>query len=503
MTEVLLGIDLGTSGAKAGLYTPEGSLLGLGRSTAYGMVSRRPGWSESDPEGWWVAVRESLAGACRAARVGPESVAAVGLSVFFPAVLPMDARGRALGPAILYNDQRSLEQAAALEAAFPPGEYRRRSGNGASPGTCAATSMRWLRECDPKVYEAAALLGFANTYLTSRLAGGRATDFTHSGLSGLVDIRHLGRWDPDLCAAAGIDPGKLPDICSAAEVVGEVTAEASSQTGLRRGTPVACGCGDAPCGSFGAGSILPGSVAYIAGSTDCVTMPLSAPLSDHPWLTMGYVKKELWLGIGTMTSAGMAVEWFAERFYSGSPDERRAAMTAEAEASEPGDVLFLPYLQGERTPVWDPLARGLFAGINLSTSRGQMARAVFEGTAFGLREVIGCLEERSPGAVSEVRAGGGPLRNRFWTQLKADILGKSLDVLEFQETGSLGAALLAARARGHYATLEEAAAAARQAFGTTRVEPGLRASGLEQRFASYSELYPRTRDLMHVLAAGG
>ena len=503
MTEILLGIDLGTSGAKAGLYTPEGRLLGLGRSAAYGMSSPRPGWSESDPEGWWVAVRESLSEACREARVGAEGIAGVGLSVFFPAVVALDATGRPLRPAILYNDQRSLEQAAALEAHFAPGEYRRRSGNGASPGTCAATSMRWLKEREPEVYEGAALLGFANTYLTARLAGGRATDFTHSGLSGLVDIRHLDRWDADLCAAAGIDPGKLPDIRSAAEIVGGVTAEAAAQTGLRPGTPVVCGCGDAPCGSFGAGSILPGSVAYIAGSTDCVTVPLTEPLVDHPWLTMGYVKPGLWLGIGTMTSAGMAVEWFAERFYTGAPEDRRAAMTAEAEAAETGELLFLPYLQGERTPVWDPLARGLFTGLTLSTTRGQMARAVFEGTAFGLRDVMDCLDRRSAGGVLEVRAGGGPLRNRFWTQLKADVLGMALEVLEFQETGSLGAALLAATARGHYATLEQAAGAARRAVRTTLVAPGPRASQMEERFAAYRELYPRTRDLMHTLAAGG
>jgi xylulokinase len=502
MTEVLLGIDLGTSGAKAGLYTPEGALLGLGRSAAYGMSSPRPGWSESDPEGWWLAVRESLGGACRAAGVGPEAVAAVGLSVFFPAVVTLSDSGRPLRPAILYNDQRSLEQAAAVEASFAPGEYRRLSGNGASPGTCAATSIRWLMESEPELYQSADLVGFANTFLTHRLTGARATDFTHSGLSGLIDIRRLDRWDGGICSRLGVDRAKLPDIVPAGEVVGRVTRRAAAETGLLEGTSVVCGTGDAPCGSFGAGSILPGTVAYVAGSTDCVTMPLTEPLVDHPWLTMGWIKPGLWLGIGTMTSAGMAVEWFAERFYPGTAEERLRSMTAEAEAAEPADLLFLPYLQGERTPVWDPMARGLFTGLALSTTRGQMARAVFEGTAFGLRDVIGCLEERSSGSVTEIRAGGGPLRNLFWTQLKADALGKPLEVLGFQETGSLGAALLAATARGRYASLEEAADAARRAVPTSIVEPGPHAAALSERFARYRALYPRTRELMHVLSSG-
>jgi xylulokinase len=498
MDEAILGIDLGTSGAKAGLYTTDGRLLGIGRSRGYGRVEPWPGWSECDAEVWWSAVRWAIERACAAAEVRPGSIQGVGLSVLFPAVVPLDGKGKALRRAILYNDGRSLEQCAALEAAFPAGEYRRKTGNPVSPGTCAATSILWIKENQPEVYHEARVIGFANTFLAWKLAGVAATDFTHAGLSGLVDIRRPERWDPQLCCTLGVDVEKLPRLLPASTAAGEVTQAASIATGLRKGTPVAVGMGDAGCAGFGAGVMEPRDAAYVAGTTDCVTVPLRVPAVDHRWLAMGHAEVDRWLGIGTMTSTGAAMEWFVDQFYAGTRSDRLRRMAGEAESVDAwGGPLFLPYLQGERTPHWDAHARGVFADVNLGTTRAQLAAAVLCGTALGLRDVVDCLPERP----QEIRACGGGLANACWTQLKADALGLPLHVLSEPETGSRGAAMLAAVALGHYRSCVEAARAARKAVSAVVVEPDItHASRVADTLERYRALYARNRELMHRLA---
>ena len=255
--------------------------------------------------------------------------------------------------------------------------------------------------------------------------------------------------------------------------------------------------GDAAAGAYGAGAVDGSTVVYVAGSTDCVTSPLDRPTEDLRWINSGYIREDLWFGIGTMTSSGVSVEWFADQFYSGSRDERLAAMIADAQAAasrEAAELLYLPYLQGERTPVWDPKARGAFFGLTASTSRADMAQAVFLGTALGLRDVVSCLEQMRGGAF-EIRACGGSMRNEYWTQLKADVLGRPIGVLSMQETGSLGAALLAGVGTAVVGSHEEAARLSRAASAVTAVEPGTDTARHEELYELYTALYERTRDL--------
>jgi len=504
VADLLLGIDLGTSGARAGVFDPEGRLLGLGRS-AYAMSNPRPGWAEADPEAWWAGILKAIAAACEQAQAGPQDVRAVGVDVLFPAVVALDRAGRPLAPALLYCDQRSIAQVRAIERAIGRERYEAIIGNALVPGTCAVTSMAWLRDERPEAYSRAAVLGFANTFVVARLTGEFAADPSTVGLSGLADARDPSRWSEKLCEKIGIDPSRLPRVAGCAEVVGTVCAAAADETGLSRGTPVVCGGGDVPVCAFGAGVLEPGSVAYIAGSTDCVAAPMSRPSPDRRWATTAHVRPGRWLGIGTTTSSGVSVEWFArEVLGSGGPQGLRQ-MTELASASPAGSrgLLFLPYLQGERTPVWDPLARGVFVGLTAATTRADMARAVFEGTAFALRHVFDCLPDVVGSPVQQVRAVGGGTRNALWNQIKADVLGRSFDVLEFQETGAFGAALLAGVGVGIIHDLAQAAEIAREAGGAATVAPNHGVVPLYgELFSVYDRLYGATRELIHTLATG-
>lgn len=501
MSELLLGIDVGTSGVKTGIFDPRGKLLGLGR-TPYRPESPRPGWAESDPELWWHGMVRSLAEACEAAGVGAGEVGAIGVSVMYPVVVALDADARPLHPGILYSDQRSMAQVRAIRRLIPPETYHDRIGNVCVPGTCAVTSMAWLRDERPDVYADAKVLGFANTFVTARLTGEFCTDPTMASLSGLTDIRDPWTWSDDLCRTLGIDREKLPRITGSAEVIGTVTAEAAAFTGLRAGTPVVCGAGDTPVGAVGAGARTRETVAYIAGSTDCVSVPLPAPTRDRRWINCAYIPRGIWFGIGTTTSSGVSIEWFIRECLGMTTEAGIHTMTALAAAAPPGShgLLFLPYLQGERTPIWDPQARGMFIGISNATTRAHLARAVFEGAAFSLRHVIESLEDVVGGPVREIRAVGGGMKNALWNQIKADILQKPFDILEFQDTGTLGTALLAGMGAGVYASFDEAIDVARAVSSTQTVEPDpSRAELYEGLFRLYATVYPRTKAVMHAL----
>jgi len=535
VSDLLAGVDVGTSGVKVGLFDPSGRLVGLGRAS-YGVESPHPGWAQTDPELWWQGFLGALRQARDAGGVEPDAIAALGFSVLFPAVAPLDRRGRALHPALLYCDQRSLAQVQEIERRIPRADYEATIGNRLVPGTCAVTSMCWLRDQAPRAYAAAEALGFANTFFISRLTGTLATDPSHAALSGLADIRDPWRWSGELCEAIGIERKHLPQIVEASQAVGRVTRAAAAETGLRAGTPIVAGCGDVAASAFGAGARLNGAAVYIAGSTDCMAAAMSRPAVDSAWVNCAYVKnpghrpgllprkkpletaalnsplsiplqsqagasqlfpvdRETWLGIGTTTSSGVSVEWFVRQFL---PSGDLALMTKLAASSPPGSnrLLYLPYLQGERTPVWDPQARGVFIGLTASTGRGDLARAVFEGVAFALRQVIECAESE----ISEIRAVGGGTRNDLWNQIKADVLKLPLHVLSFQEMGTLGAALLAGVGGGIYGSLEEATGVADQATCAKIVEPDpTRAKLYDELFALYVELYPQTKTIMYSL----
>ncbi|MHC4981688.1 MAG: xylulokinase [Planctomycetota bacterium] len=504
MSELLLGIDVGTSGVKSGIFDLEGQLLGLGRSP-YRTSAPRGGWAECDPQLWWRGLVDSLAEACDSAKVAADQIGAIGVGVLYPAVAPLDKSGRPLHPAILYCDQRSLQQVEWIESRIAREKYQSIIGNTLVPGTCAVTSMLWLRDERPEEYSNARALGFANTFLTAALTGDFFADPTMAALSGLVDIKDPWCWSEQLCEALEIDKGRLPRIAGSAEVIGGVRNSAAKQTHLKAGTPVVCGCGDVPASAIGAGALSPGTVVYIAGSTDCVSVPMSRPTDDRRWINCAYIPRDTWMGIGTTSSSGMSVEWFVREVLGAGGSAGLEKMTRLAAASRPGSgrVLYLPYLQGERTPVWDPQARGLFIGLTSATTRADMARAVFEGTAFALRQVIECLEGVIDEDVEEIRAVGGGTANQLWNSIKASALKKELHVLDFQETGALGAALLAGIGAGHYDSPEKAVSVARSVGGEKLIEPDPQLIGIyDELFSVYSALYPRTREIAHTLAGG-
>jgi xylulokinase len=500
---LILGIDLGTSGVKAAVFAPDGGLRGAGRGS-YPVDTPRPGWAETDPELWWKATAEAVRGALASCPRGGAEIAAVGLDVLYPAVVPMAADGRPLHAALLYCDQRGVAQVEAIARTLGRDAYEARIGNTAAPGNTAVSNMAWLREERPDVFRTARVLGFASTFLVFRLTGVFTADPTMASLSGLADIRDPWSWDADLCGLLGIPMDILPPIRAPYEAVGVVSGSAARDTGLRAGTPVISGWGDTPSSAFGAGASEPGCAAYTAGSTDCVAVPLDEPPAKDSWVHSAYGLRGSWLAIGANAAGGASVQWFLREILGEEGAEGLDRFNALAASSPPGahGLLFLPHLQGERTPLWDPRARGVFLGITTATTRADMARAVLEGVAFGLRHMVESGEEAGM-RLREIRACGGGTRSALWNRIKASVLGREILLLDRADTAVLGAALMAGLGCGLYRDWNEAAAVPRSVRlkGTVEPEQALRRL-YEDRYALYREAYPKTRDLMHALAEG-
>jgi len=485
---LLLGIDIGTSGVKAALFTPEGRIEGLA-GVAYRVDTPHAGWAEVPPERWWRAMTGALKLLARERPDGLKSVGAVGFSVLFPALVPLDAAGRPLRSAILYCDQRSTDQVAALARHAPLERLERQTANRIVPGTCSATSMLWIRDRERGVYRRTKFFGHANTYVVARLTGRIAMDKSNASLTGLARMGREERFSARLVERFGLDGGKLPEVLPSAAVAGCVTARAARATGLPRGTPVVMGAGDAPAAAFGAGLAHGDKIFCVAGSSDCAVLATSTPPTDSRFANCAYCVEGAWVSIATQTSTGAAVAWFARSLLPPGAGAADVERVARGSAPGAGGVIFLPYLQGERTPHWDPLARGVFFGMSLATGRSEAARAVLEGTALGLREAIEALEASYGRRGARMFAVGGSTRNRLWMQIKASALNRPIHVLEFQEFSTLGAALLAGLGTGVYKSASSAfrATAALRRYRTVHPVPGWR--------RLYAEAYPVYRRL--------
>ena len=496
---MLLGIDLGTSGVKAGFFDRRGKLLGLGRGSGYRFASPRPGWAECDAGGWWPAIVEAVRAALRGG-VDGRAVQGVGLATFFPTIIPMAGDGRPLRPGLLYSDQRSAAQVRAIEELIPREQYERTIGNRLAPGNTGVASIRWVQDNEPALYTSAAVMGFANTVVLWRMTGATVTDWTSASLSGLVDIADPTRWDEGLCATLGVEQGKLPRIVGPLEPAGALVAAAAAELGLRAGIPVVCGAGDTAASALGAGILEPGEVIYSSGTTDNFSAAMPRPAGDRRWINVGYVQRDRWLGIGANTSGGLSLDWFCREVMGGEGGRFVEEALRLAEAAPSGRLVYLPYLQGERTPLWDAKARGLFLGLSAATTRGEMARAVLEGTAFSARHILECLEEMTGERVDAVPAVGGGTRSPTWNRIKADVLQRPLEVLRFQETAALGAAAMAGVGAGVYESAAAAVEAVRGGQERDRVEPDPgRAAGYDRLYRVYRDAYERNRDLMHAL----
>lgn len=487
----ILAHDLGTTGNKANLFDDAGRLR-ASHLERYEVSYPQPQWAEQDPRAWWRAVCDSTRALLRAVPHAAEQIAAVAFSGQMMGVVAVDDRGQPLRSAIIWADQRAVEEAQSIIARVGMEHVYMRTGHRVSPAYTAAKIL-WLKQHEPETYAQAHAFLCAKDYAVRQLTEQTVTDYSDASGSNLFDL-NTRAWCQDMAEQIGLDLAKFPRVVSSITVVGEVTPRAAEETGLRAGTPVVIGGGDGSCAAAGAGVVAPGDCYCNIGSSAWVSFASDQPLFDAAMrtFTFHHLHPTRYTPMGTMQAAGGARDWWA----------RLVGEVSEAEiaAVPPGarNLLFLPYLIGERSPWWNPQARGAFVGLTMAHGRAEMARAVLEGVAFNLRLIVEALE--SQGArIPAVRLIGGGARSALWPQILADVFDKPIQLLELgAEATAWGAAVAGGIGVGLYRDWSIAATLARV---TRVIEPiPENVARYAERVTLFAEVYPALEGIYHRLA---
>jgi xylulokinase len=438
----LIGIDIGTTSAKGIAIDPEsGDVLATAESE-YPVSSPRVGWMEQQPEAWMTGAQEALA----SLRSEASEILGIGFSGQMHGLVCLDDGGAVIRPAILWNDQRSAPQCAALESGTGRARLIRLTGNRALPGF-TAPKLLWMRENEPAAFARIRRICLPKDYVRDHLVGGHRSDVADASGTLLLDVgeRH---WSSELLAELEIPASWLPELVESPDAVGTLD-----------GVPVAAGAGDQAAAAVGAGITGTGPLSVVLGTSGVVLAGTDRFLADGEGRVHAFCHAApgRWLVMGVMLSASGSLAWYHNTLLPGIAYD---SMLGEAESVPPGcdGLVFLPYLAGERTPHADPLARGAFCGLSVTHGRGALTRAVLEGVAFALRD---CLDVVLGVGVSAARGrvSGGGSRSRLWLEIVASALEVPLEVMATDQGSAFGAALLGGVAAGVYSDLDQASAA--------------------------------------------
>ena len=489
MTNLFLGIDVATTGAKALLIDEKGTVI-ANATAGYPLSTPRPLWSEQSPADWWAGVTASVRQALAQGQVAPAAVMAVGLTGQMHGLVLLDEAGRVLRPAILWNDQRTAAECDEIRRRLGRQRLIELTGNDALTGF-TAPKILWVREHEPDTFARARHILLPKDYVRLRLTGSYATDRAGAAGTLLLNIKTRD-WSAEVLQALDIPAAWLPPTHEGQEITGRISAEAAQATGLKAGTPVVAGGGDQAAQAVGVGAVQPGIVALTLGTSGVVFAPTDEPVVEPEGRLHAFCHAApgRWHLMGVMLSAGGSLRWYHDTLAAGTPYDDLLAPVADVPPGSEG-LLFLPYLTGERTPHPDPLARGAFVGLTVRHTQAHLTRAVLEGVAFGLRDSAELLRTAGAGSVQQVRISGGGARSPQWRQIIADVLQTELITVNTVEGAAYGAALLAGVGAGVWPDVEAACADV--------VQPTSRVSPQTQVAAHYQALYDHYRQLYPIL----
>jgi xylulokinase len=462
--DLLLAHDLGTTGNKASLFSTRGELV-ASSFHAYETEYLHSGWAEQDPEDWWAAVQTSTKRLIRENKVDAQRIAVISFSGQMMGCLLVDDKGKPLRKAIIWADQRSVAEARRLADRVGEEKVYRITGHRISP-TYSSEKIAWVRGNEPEVFRKARKALLAKDFVRFRLTGKIATDYSDASGMNLWDIRKK-EWSSEILDALEIPGELLPEARPSVEVAGEILPPVAAELGIPSGTPVAIGGGDGPCAAVGAGVVGEGDAYCYIGSSSWIAIANPGPVYDPARRTVNFyhLDPDMVTPTGTMQAAGASYQWARNTFCREemSQAERQGIspyelMNRQAEASQPGagGLLFLPYLMGERSPHWNPEARGVFLGLAPGHNKADVLRAVLEGVCLNLRIILEAFTAQGV-QVPAIKVIGGGARGRLWRQIMADILGRPIQTLALiEEATSFGAAVAGGVACGAFKSLQVA-----------------------------------------------
>lgn len=500
MSAYLLGIDIGTSACKIAIFDQEGHVLSA-VTEEYPVYYPHAGWAEQNPEEWWSAVSKAIRKALLQGDIPSTEIAGVGIDGQSWSAVAVDREGRVLANTPIWMDTRAADICRELNETVGADAIFALSGNSLQPSYTTAKILWYKREM-PAIYSQIDKILQSNSYIAFKLTGAMTQDLSQGYGLHCFDMEK-GVWDETMAERLGIPPRFLPPIHPCHEIIGTVTTEAAATCGLTPGTPVAAGGLDAACGTLGAGVIHPGETQEQGGQAGGMSICIDRYQADPRLILSCHVIPDCWLLQGGTTGGGGVMRWLEKEFgayerYTGSKSGKSSLelyneLARTVPAGSDG-MVFLPYMAGERSPLWDSDAKGVYYGLDFSKTKGHFIRAAMEGVAFSLKHNLDTAEDI--GAKAQVlRAVGGSANSLLWTQIKADVTGKPIVVPASDTATTLGAALLAGVGTGLYRNFDEATAQTVQI--RRRHEPSPENLKIyEKNYRTYLQLYEHLKDLM-------
>jgi xylulokinase len=507
--QALLGLDLGTTGVKAALFAAEDGRVLSDAFVDYPLYHPQPGWAEQNPSDWWQAtveaIRACLAGAAQQG-VSAVDVRGLGLSGQMHGVVLLDEQMQVLRPCIIWADQRSDAQCRWITERVGASQLIDYVSNPALTGF-SAPKLLWVRDNEPEIFARARVMLLPKDYIRYLLTDVVAMEISDAAGTCLFDVKH-GNWSQPVLEALELNFSLFPPIVASDAVAGNITPQVAAMTGLIAGTPVAGGGADNACGAVGNGIVTAGLALVSVGTSGIVLAHANAPQVDMsgpvPRVhTFNHAVPNAWYLMGVTQGAGLSLRWLRDNI--GLPEralERWTGVDAyETLSQEAASVpvgseglIFLPYLQGERTPHLDAYARGGWIGLTASHDRRHLVRSVMEGVAFSLKDCFGILREQGL-SLEQMRATGGGAKSALWRQIIADVLGVELVVTSASEGPAFGAALLAGVAAGVYPTVQAACDQTVRVLSRTEPSPET-AQTYAEAYATYRALYPALKPIL-------
>ncbi len=473
---MLLGIDFGSGGCKVTAIDTTGKLLGEA-SVEYVTHYERPGWSEQEPGDWYPAMCAAL----KKLSLDLSGVKAVSFDGSTHNAVLLDASMKPLRRTIMWTDQRSVEECKFLKANYQDLIFN--TAYQMPTPTWTLPQMLWLKNHEPDVLKKTRHMLFVKDYVRYLMTGVAVTDYIEAQGTLFYDMKNQ-RWSEELAKLAGVDPAVLPKLVKPTDRVGEVSARAAADTGIPAGTPVICGTSDSAVEDYGAGAVEPGDcIVKLATAGNVNVMTAEA----HPYpttLTYSHVIEGMWYTVSATNAAALCQRWF--RDVLGDTDYKQMDHLAEQSPVGANGVFFHPYLQGERSPYWDPKLRGSFTGLSISTGKGDLLRALLEGVAFSLLDCYGLIHEMNL-PVKRIFLIGGGGRSKLWSEIVADVFNLPVQVPSPGDA-SFGAALLAGTGIGIFKNSREAVERCLHIDREVVPNPG-RAEQYAALFGTYKEIH--------------
>ncbi|MGA3353786.1 MAG: FGGY family carbohydrate kinase [Acidimicrobiales bacterium] len=491
MAELLLGIDIGTTGTKVTLFDPDLGVL-ASRSESSPLYSAEPGWSEADTKVWWSNLCALVPSVAETAGVMPSEITGLASSGMVPAVVLLDEDGNVLRRAILQNDSRAVEEIHELAAALEAEGFDAlsRTGSALTQQSVAPTWL-WLARHEPEVARRVSALVGSYDWMAIALGASVHVESNWALESGLYELS--GSRAETVIAACGLPDSVCAPILRPGQVAGSLSRRAASETSLKEGIPIYVGGADHVLAAYAAGLNAPGDWLVKLGGAGDILVVADAPAIDRRWYLDAHPKPGLWLPNGCMATSGSLLRW-VQQLVGGPP---LSELDLEADLAAPASLICLPYFLGEKSPLHDPDLRGAFVGLHLGLSRGDLFRACMEAVGFGFKNHVDAFVDAGI-QLGTAKVSNGGSGSRVWKQILADVLAVDLTSLVDHGGASLGAALVAGVGSGALSDWE--AVAKFVTLGEVFTPEKQRVDTYEEAYEMYLELQQTVTPVAHRLA---